>query len=76
MTQFADLADMDEDERIKIIAKYAKTRMVAFVVDDDPPDKVERYIKKVLSYGGIRVIDRFEGPVAGAISVRVGPLGH
>lgn len=76
MTQFADLADMDEDDRIKIIAKYAKTKIVAFVVDDDPPDKVERYIRKVLSHGGIRVIDRFKGPVNNTVSVRVGPLGH
>ena len=48
--------------------------MAAFVVEDDV--KADRYVKKLQErFPGIRVIDRFKGPVPGTIAVRVsGPL--
>ncbi len=80
MTVFADIADFDEDTRIDMIGKTVmsgpkssadKPVMAAFVVENDA--KADRYIKKLQKkFPGIRVIDRFAGPVSEAITVRVG----
>ena len=80
MTFYADIADFDEDTRIEMIGKAVmsgpksssdKPVMVAFVVEDDA--KADRYIKKLQKkFPGIRVIDRFAGPVPETITVRVG----
>ena len=83
MTFYADLADLEEDKRIEAIGKVVmggpknsgdKPIMAAFVVEDDA--KTDRYIRKLQAlFPGIRVIDRFKGPVPETISVRVaGPL--
>ena len=70
MTQFADLADLPEDERIRIIADRAKTSVVGFFVDDD--EKADRYIKKLGNR--VRVIDRHSNtPIRGTVFVKVGP---
>lgn len=74
MKAFTDLADLPEDKRIEIIAEAAKTQTVGFVVDDHP--KADRYCEKLAKYPAIRVIDRVDGPVAGAVLVRVGPKGN
>jgi hypothetical protein len=68
---YADLGDLPEDERIKVIAATAAAgEIVGFVVDDNP--KADRYIKKLGAYP-VRVIDRMAGPVKNTILVRVGP---
>jgi hypothetical protein len=68
---FADLADLPEDERIRLIAGTAEQgHIVGFVVDDEP--KADRYIKKLAVYP-VRFIDRSPGPVKGTVLVRVGP---
>lgn len=71
MKAFADLADLPEDERIRIIAQTAQAgEIVGFVVDDEP--KADRYIRKLRAYP-VRIIDRGPGPVKDTVMVRVGP---
>lgn len=75
MEAYADLADLPEDERIRIIAEVAAAgKIVGFVVDDDAnePGKADRYIEKLKAYP-VRFIDRKPGPVKGATIVRIGP---
>lgn len=73
MTQYLDLADHEEDVRIRRIGmEAAKGLKVAFIVDKSPPEKVERYIAKLLKlFPNVRVIKRFDGPVSGTVSVIV-----
>lgn len=71
---FTDLADLPEDDRIRIIADAAMTgATVGFIVDDAP--KADRYIQKLGAYR-VRIIDLGPGPVPGSVLVRVGPIGH
>lgn len=71
MKAYADLADLPEDERIKIIADTAASgSIVGFFVDDE--QKADRYIKKLAKYP-VRIIDRKPGLVANTIMIRVGP---
>lgn len=72
MKAFADLADLPEDDRIKLIADTAKRNpgSVIGVAVDDEPEKVERYQAK-LRRQGLSVIDISAGPVAGAKLIRV-----
>jgi hypothetical protein len=71
MKAFADLADLPEDERIRIIAETAQTQVVGFFVDDDA--KADRYIQKL--GGRVRVIERKANVlVKGTVFIRVGPL--
>jgi hypothetical protein len=83
MKGYADLADLKEDDRITAIGNTVmsgpassadKPMMVAFVVDDHA--KADRYVEKLQKrFPGIRIIDRFDGPVANTVTVRVvGPL--
>lgn len=72
---YADLGDFEEDQRIDAIGHMAMAhgKTVAFVTDADP-GKADRYIRKLQErFPGIRVIERFDGPVAGTVSVKVGP---
>lgn len=72
---YADLGDFEEDQRIGTIglAAMAHGQTVAFVTDDDP-GKADRYIRKLKErFPGISVIERFNGPVAGTVTVKVGP---
>jgi hypothetical protein len=80
MKGFADLADLKEDDRITAIGNTVMKApsssadqpiMVAVVVDDHV--KADRYVKKLESqFPGIRIIDRFDGPVANTVTIRVG----
>lgn len=72
---YADIADLEEDRRIDLIGhtvmEHRKT--VAFVTDADA-GKADRYVTKLQAkFPGIVVIDRFLGPVANTVSVKVGP---
>ncbi len=72
---YVDIADFEEDKRIAIIGDMAMKRRqrVAFVTDSDP-GKAERYISKLKAkFPGIRIVDFFKGPVAGTVTVKVGP---
>lgn len=72
MKAYADLADLPEDERIRIAAETAARGHVVGVVVDDEPGKPERYIQKLAAYP-VRIIDRRAGPVANTILIRIGP---
>lgn len=72
MKAFTDLADLPEDDRIRIAAETAEKGHIVGVVVDDEPGKPERYIRKLAAYP-VRVIDRKPGPVKKTILIRVGP---
>ena len=81
MKAFADIADHDEDTRIDMIGKATmsgkptsaeKPLIIGFVVEDHT--KADRYVKKLQEkFPTIRIIDRFDGPIANTVTVRVGP---
>lgn len=71
MKGYADLYELPEDQRIRVIAEAASLgNVVGFVVEDDA--KADRYITKLQEYP-VRIIDRKAGPVKNTIIVRVGP---
>ncbi len=72
MKAYADLADLPEDERIRLAAETAKHGHVVGVVTDDEPGKPERYVRKLEAHG-VRVIDSGPGPVKNTVLIRVGP---
>ena len=70
---FADLADLPEDERIEAIAHHVRDHgATAAVCVDDEPGKPERYARK-LAARGCRIIEQAKGPVAGVVTLKVGP---
>ncbi len=72
MKAFADLADLPEDERIRIIGETAERnpgQRIGFVVDDEP--KADRYIKKLTTRFRVSVITRGSGPVKDSYMVTV-----
>ncbi len=76
MTLFADLGDNPENTRVRKIGQAAMRlelgHTVAFCTEDKPKVKVERYKSKLLKmFPGLKIIDQFDGPVAGVVSVRV-----
>lgn len=72
MKAYADLYELPEDERIRVIAEtVAAGQVVGFVVDDDGK-KADRYIAKLARYP-VRIIDQQPGPVPKTVIVRVGP---
>lgn len=73
--QYADLGDMEEDRRIAIIgdAVMRLGKTAAFIMDADA-GKADRYIAKLKAkFPSIVVLARFNGPVPGTVSVKVGP---
>lgn len=72
VAKFKDIADLSEDDRIKMIGTEAmKGLEIAFVVDDDGK-KADRYISKLLaSFPQLKVIYRHQGPTPGAYTVKV-----
>jgi hypothetical protein len=73
MKGYADLTDMPEEDRITTIGKAAMAgNVVAFCVDDEPADKVTRYVKKLLErFPDLEEMDRFKGPAKGVVTVKV-----
>lgn len=70
MTQYADLVDLPEDERIVAIGRAAESgKRVAFIVDNEA--KAERYIEKLTAQFDVHVTQRMAGPVQGTVSVVV-----
>ena len=71
---FADLADLPEDERIKAIAHYVRDHgCTVAVCVDDWSGKPERYAKKLAEHG-CRIVGQVSGPVAGVVTLKVGPI--
>ena len=78
MSKFIDAAGLEEDKRIDLIGRTVMEgrRTVAFVTDADP-GKADRYIRKLETrFPGIRILERFDGPVANCVSVKVAPPDH
>jgi hypothetical protein len=71
--RYQDLGDLQEDARIDQIGQRAMMGgVIAFVTDADP-GKADRYIAKLAAkFPQVKVIERFNGPVAGTVSVKVG----
>jgi hypothetical protein len=76
MKAYADLADLPEDERIRVAVEttIVTGAIVGIFVDDD--EKAARYIEKFRETGRVRVIDH--QPVAlsatsSAVLIRIGP---
>lgn len=70
--KYADLADLDEDTRIKVIAQTAirTKKTIGIIVEDDA--KADRYIEKLTAwYPAIKVIERGPGPIENTIAVKV-----
>jgi hypothetical protein len=75
MKGFADLGDLPEDDRIKIIATAAAAGAICLVLVEDDP-KADRYIEKLKQYP-IRIVSRIKGTLAGGVEtvvvIKVGP---
>lgn len=72
--KYADLHSLDEDARITIIGTAAMNGNTVAFVTDSTPGKADRYISKLKAkFPGIVVLSRFDGPVKGAVSIKVGP---
>lgn len=57
MKAFADLADLPEDDRIRVIGETAEQgQRVGFFVDDDA--KADRYVEKLTRLYRVQVVDR------------------
>lgn len=74
---FADIADFDEDHRIKIIGelvmKLEPGRASAFITDDEP-GKAERYIRKLKErFPGVQILQALKDPTSGTVLVKIGP---
>lgn len=72
MKAFADLADLPEDERIRLIVETVKRGNTVAVAIDDEPEKIARYVRK-LQAAGVRVIDTVGGIVPSTKTIRVAP---
>lgn len=71
MTQYADIADHPEWERIQIIGRMAESgRVVGYVVETN--QKADLYLKKLLAQYKVRFVSRGPGPIVGTILVMIG----
>lgn len=75
MKGYADLADLPEDDRIKIIGEAAQAGNVIGVALDDEADKIARYIRKITDrFPDVRHISTDPGLVPDTVTLRFGPL--
>jgi hypothetical protein len=69
---FADLGDLDEDDRIQIIGQLAEGgKQIGFIVEN--PLKAARYVGKLLARYKVQKNYEGPGPIKGTTLVRVGP---
>ena len=78
---FADLADLPEDDRIRIIGEYAMAgNQVGVPVDEEGPDgyeKANRYIEKLLTrFPLLEFVSKGKGPVANVVTFIVRKKGN
>lgn len=74
MKAFIDAASIEEDRRIGLIGAAAikETKPVAFIVEADPPEKAERYIRKLLErFPQLCVLQRLPGPVPTVVTISI-----
>jgi hypothetical protein len=80
MKGFADLADLPEDDRIRVIGEYVERQgpgiVTGVVVDHDAGGyKARRYCVKLTERYKVRIIDMGPGPVARSTLIRVAQRG-
>lgn len=72
---YADLADLSEDDRIRVIGKMAEDnpgQIIGVVVDADRfGAKADRYVMKLLERYRVEIIDRAPGPVSQTTTIRI-----
>jgi hypothetical protein len=74
MKGFADLVDLDEDERISLMAQAVwKGNVIGCAIDDDE-EKIARYIEKMTAYDYVRHISTDAGLVPNTRTIRFGPV--
>lgn len=74
MRGYSDLADLAEDQRIKVIGIAAMAGNIIGIALEDDDEKVRRYLAKLAkSFPKVRHISTDPGLVAGTVLVRVGP---
>ncbi len=69
---YADIADLQEDDRIKVMAATCIAGKVISCQTDDVPGKADRYIEK-MEAAGARYIKTGPGLVRGTVSISFGP---
>jgi len=74
MKGFADIADLDEDDRIALMADAVALGNVIGCAIDDIPEKIERYIEKMTEYPHVRHIVTDPGLVENTVTIRFGPV--
>lgn len=78
MNGFADIADFPENDRIALIARYAKSKpseVIGVAVDEDRR-KINRYRHKLRSHG-LRIIEVLHNsPFKGVAFIRVQAQQH
>lgn len=70
---YADIADLQEDERITVIGNMAMTgKVVAFIVEDD--EKADRYLHKLREkFPKVVEVERLPNvPIKNVVSIKVG----
>lgn len=72
---YADIADLPEDERIKIIGETVTQQgAIVGVCVDSTPGKADRYKRKLLArFPNLVIIDTTDGPVKDVVTIRMGP---
>lgn len=72
---YADLADLPEDERIRLIGETVTTQgKTVGVCVDSTPGKAARYKCKLMQrFPSVVILDTTDGPIKGVITIRVGP---
>ncbi len=74
MTEFTDLAELPEDERIQFLGRKAQTKIVGVIVESDQPVKIKRYIRKVTErFPGVRLMKKAKGPTRDTVILKFGP---
>lgn len=76
MKGYADLYALTEDQRIDVIGKAAETSIVDVGLESQKPDKIARYIKKVIER--FPLVKHYDTkPLHALVSiVRFGPIGN
>jgi hypothetical protein len=68
---FADLGDLPEEDRIKVIVEACRAGNICGVVFETQ-EKADRYSLMLRAYG-VRIIDTKPGPIKDSVMLRVGP---
>ena len=73
MKGFADLADLPEAERVKIIAETAASGKIVGVVLERDEKKIKRYIEKITRDPNVVLVERGKGLTKDTVLLRFGP---